>query len=272
LSFAHPAAFFCAGPGPPVYLLYLDDSGSVGNASETHFVLGGVSVFERQVHFLTEMLGKVAEKYSPTDPEGTELHASDIFSSRKPPWTSLRKPKERQDALKEVLSVLANDTYGAQAFAVAVHKKSFPNDDAMEIAFEELCSRFDIYLKNRNASRPDDERPYVHKGMIVLDTSTYESTLQKRARHFKKFGTKWGTTKNIPEVPLFVDSQHCRLIQLADHVAYSVFRYYESKDMNYIHTILKKFQTERGDARLHGLVHKQTDDLSCMCHACMSRR
>jgi hypothetical protein len=32
-----------------MYLLYLDDAGSAGNATEEYFVLGGVCVYEAQV-------------------------------------------------------------------------------------------------------------------------------------------------------------------------------------------------------------------------------
>jgi hypothetical protein len=33
-----------------MYLLYLDDSGSTENQDEEYLVLGGMAVFERQVH------------------------------------------------------------------------------------------------------------------------------------------------------------------------------------------------------------------------------
>jgi len=33
----------------PMYLLYLDDAGSPGNAEEEYFVLGGICVYEAQV-------------------------------------------------------------------------------------------------------------------------------------------------------------------------------------------------------------------------------
>ena len=76
--------------------------------------------------------------------------------------------------------------------------------------------------------------------------------------------------RNMAEVPLFVDSRASRLVQLADHVAYAVFRRYESGDASFLDPILPRFDEE--DGKLHGLVHMQTVNPHCMCPACMSRR
>jgi hypothetical protein len=45
-----------------MYLLYLDDSGSVGNAEDSHIILAGVAVFERQTHWLSEGLDRIATR------------------------------------------------------------------------------------------------------------------------------------------------------------------------------------------------------------------
>jgi len=134
----------------------------------------------------------------------------------------------------------------------------------MEIAFEQLCSRFDLYLKRLHVVDKN-----THRGLLVLDESSYETSLQKMATNFRELGTRWGVVANLAEVPLFVDSRASRLVQLADHVAYSVFRRYEAGDASYLDIILNKFDSENG--KLHGLIHKQNADSNCMCPACMSR-
>ena len=75
--------------GPTLYLLYLDDSGSAANRAESHLVLGGFSVFERQLHWLSRELDKLAEEIDPSDPNAVEFHASEIFSGRTPPWDGM---------------------------------------------------------------------------------------------------------------------------------------------------------------------------------------
>lgn len=88
-----------------MYLLYLDDSGSVNNQNESHLVLGGISVFERQVHWLSTELDKIAASLYPTNSKDIEFHASEIFAGRKPPWNAYDKDKRKQ-ILKDVLTVL----------------------------------------------------------------------------------------------------------------------------------------------------------------------
>ena len=43
-----------------MYLLYLDDAGSPGNAAEEYFVLGGVCVYEAQVDWFSREIDKLA--------------------------------------------------------------------------------------------------------------------------------------------------------------------------------------------------------------------
>jgi hypothetical protein len=246
-----------------MYVLYLDDSGSTKNSNEDYLVLGGLSIFERQVHWVSEAVEKLAESLLPEDPGAVEFHASSIFSGREAPWNGLTKEKRIQ-VIKEILSILGKSHASTRAFACAVHKKSFPNTDPMELAFEELCNRFDLQLK-RLHFEGDTQR-----GMIILDDSTYETTLQGLARNFRYHGTRWGVLRNIVDVPFFVNSRASRCVQVADHVAYSVFRRYQAGDTSYLDIIMSKFDSERG--KLHGLTHKQSFDPNCMCPACMSRR
>ncbi len=257
----HPAVFL----RHIMYLcIYLDDSDSAGNKDEDYLVLGGISVFERQVYWLSKQLDELAALIWHEDPQAVEFHASEIYRGKTSPWDTVKGRDERRKVIKDVLAVLANDKHGTTAFACAVHKSSFPNRDPMEVAFEQLCNRFDLQLR-RMHNQGDTQR-----GLIVLDESSYETTLQQLARDFRTIGSEWGLTKNIADVPLFVDSKASRCVQLADHVAYSVFRRFNAKDTQYLDLILPKFDQDQG--KIHGLVHYQTYDGNCMCPACMSRK
>ena len=246
-----------------MHLLYLDDAGSAGNLSEQYLVLGGVSVFEAQSHWITQQLDTLAESILPSDPHGVEFHASEIFSRRSEPWKGLNQEGAR-GMIKSVLSVLANAYGSARAFACVVHKASYPNQDPMEIAFEDLCSRFDQYLQRLRNSGD------VQRGLVILDKSAHETTLQKMSVEFRTLGTTWGVIRHLADTPLFVDSRASRVIQLADHVAYAVFRRYEAGDTQYLDRIASKFDTD--DGIVHGLAHKETGNPNCMCIACFSRR
>jgi hypothetical protein len=246
-----------------MYLLYLDDSGSAQNPNEQYLVLGGICIFEHQVNYFTQELDKIAHRLNPHDPDSVEFHASAMFAGRTEPWKQLGRA-DRISVIKEVLQVFQRSYNTACAFACAVHKASYPGRDPMEIAFEDLCSRFDKLLW-RLRDNGDNQR-----GMIVLDESTYETTLQKLTRDFRTLGTRWNVIRNIVDVPFFVDSRASRCVQIADHVAYSVFRRYESGDTNYLDIIHSRFDS---DGRvIHGLSHKQQINASCHCSACVSRK
>lgn len=215
----HLAAFLLR-----MHLLYLDDAGSANNSNEDYLVLGGVSVYEAQAHWITQALDSLAESIRPSDPHSVEFHASEIFSRRVEPWRAMSR-EEAQGVIKAVLDVLKNSYDSARAFACAVHKPSFPGRDPMEMAFEDLCSRFDIYLRRL---RGEGDR---QRGLLILDESAHETTLQRMARDFRTLGTRWGVIRSLADAPFFVDSRTSRVVQLADHVAYAVYRRYNAGDI-----------------------------------------
>jgi len=178
-----------------MYLLYLDDSGSAENRAESYLVLGGLAVFERQVHWLTRRLGNLVETLLPDlGSDDIELHASDIFSGRETPWNRIRDKRDRVQILRDVLATLASAHESVKAFAVAVHKDSYPGRDPLEMAFEDVCSRFDLYLKRIYAQNPDRR----HNGLIILDKGSHETSLQNLARRYRALGTRWGILTHCP--------------------------------------------------------------------------
>ena len=246
-----------------MHLLYLDDSGSPANATESYFVLGGVSIFEAQADFLTRELDKLAASIDPRNPHAIEFHASEIFSRRKQPWKSMSIDDARS-IIKAVLRIVADSYDSTHLFACAVEKASAAGTDVVESAFEDLCSRFELYL-TRLRNRGDRQR-----GLLILDKSTSETSLQRLTRDFRLNGTKWGGIRNLADIPFFVDSSASRLVQFADHVAYAVFRRYNSGDAQYFDIIASRF--DEADGVVHGLSHRCRMPDQCMCPACLSRR
>lgn len=246
-----------------MYLLYLDDAGSSANASEDYFVLGGVCVYEAQVEWFSREIDKLAAPYNAAAPEDVEFHASVIFSRREDPWKHLTID-EAGGSLKSLLQVVAGSYKTTRLFACAIEKKSYPGRDPVEMAFEDLCQRLDKFL-GRLKAEGDTQR-----GMIILDKTTRETSLQKLSRDFRKVGTQWGVLKNIADTPFFVDSRASRLVQIADHVAYAVFRRYNSGDAQYFDIVAHRFDAV--DSIIHGLAHKHAGKFTCTCPGCLSRR
>lgn len=252
-----------------MYILYLDDSGSPANKNEEYFVLGGIAVPEQSIRWLSNQLDRLAEEIDPDNPRQVEFHASEIFSRRTGIWRTFKDKNESISTLLKVLRCLNGANSDIVAFACAIHKASFPNVDPVEKAFEDISSRFNMFLERK--SKSEDNRSGA-RGMIVLDKSTYEQSIQSLARNFRHEGNQWGSQlRRICEVPLFVDSNASRIVQLADHIAYAVFRRYNAKDTVYFDSIESRFD-QASDGRIYGLAHWQTVNQTCSCPACLSRR
>lgn len=232
-----------------MYLLYLDDSGSVPDKDQRYFVLAGVCLFERQGYFLFEKLDAIAARFNSSDPDSIELHGSPMLQG-KDMWRSFPRT-QRFEAMEDALKIITESDRRNRIFAVAVNKESLAGQDPVEFAFEQLCSRFDMYLK-RLYRQNDPQR-----GLIILDKQKKEQkehALQGLARTFRRVGHSWGVLANLAEVPVFLDSRASRLIQLADLIAYATFRNFERNDDRLFNIIQNRFDSEGG--RVHGLVHK----------------
>jgi len=248
-----------------MYLLYLDDSGSADNSNEDYFVLGGICLPETSVRWLSYEVEKIALEISPDDPGEIEFHAAEIFRGHEMPWKAFYDKRKRIEIIQKVLCTIQQAYSSTVTFACAVHKASLPGQDPVLVAFEDLSSRFNMYIQRKAA----EDNP--QKGLIIMDKTTYEEGLQNLAATIRKSGNRWGAQlRNICEVPLFIDSRACRLVQLADHIAYAVFRRYNSNDLTYFTCIENRFDQEGGI--IHGLVHRQTINRNCTCPACLTRR
>jgi len=251
-----------------MFILYIDGSGSVSNTNESHFVLAGVAVFERQMFHLIGDLDKLVESFDLGPADEIELHGSPMYGGRGSVWRSIQRSK-RQDMMQAALAVLGRaPRAGVRAFGVIVNKAAIAPKDPVEYAFEEICNRFNLFLSRNFRSRGGRSQDR-QKGLVVMDESHYEQPLQALAREFRVDGTRWGSLGNMAEVPLFVDSKASRLVQLADLVAFALWRRYEHQDGRFFDPIVKCFDSDGGV--LHGLVHYRQKNQDCFCPACMSR-
>lgn len=226
-----------------MYLLYADESGSAHDSHQQYFVLAGFCVFERQSYWLANELDKIAARFNPADPLAVELHGSPMLSG-KGVWR--HHPKDdRKKALEDILNVLLRSHLSNHLFASVIKKATVSPQNPVEMAFEQLASRFDHYLMRLHRSGD------TQRGIIIFDKSTYEPTIQSLATDFRTIGHSWGIIRNFSEVPLFLDSKASRLMQLADIIAYAVFRHYEKADSSLFSIISSRFDSEGGIT--HGL-------------------
>jgi hypothetical protein len=229
-----------------MHLLYADESGSIGNPDQAYFVLSGISLFERTGHWIEQEINHILRRFSPLDPYQIELHGAPMRFGDEG-WEQ-HPFRDRIQAQIDILRtcVLHRHPRDVRLFATVIRKAAIPGQDVAELAFEQLCSRFDHYLARLYRSGHEPER-----GLIIFDKSATERRIQTLAREFKYEGHTWGRTRNYAEVPVFLDSKASRLLQLADLVSYAIFRFYERGDDLLYREIKDCFDGEGGVT--HGL-------------------
>lgn len=246
-----------------MYLLYLDDAGSVGAQDQRHFVLSGICLFERQVHFLSKTLDDKAAAIYPEEPGRLEFHGSHILPG-KGFWRSISDKFQRREILLDALRApLALRGHWA-LFGVAVEKAALAGEDAVEFAFEQIITRFDTFLKRQHRAGN------THRGLVILDKSTMETRLQSLATGFRRNGSRWTSVTNLADVPMFVDSAATRSVQYADLVSYALWQKFEKGDDAFFNVIAHLFDHEGGV--VHGLLHKTLQSATCTCPYCNSRK
>jgi uncharacterized protein DUF3800 len=232
-----------------MYLLYLDESGSVSDASQRYFVLAGVAVHEKQTHWIEQDLNSIAARFDAANPYAVELHGAPMRSGRDI-WKNFPQA-DRIQAMLDALKLGVADRhqrYNVRLFGAAIKKLSLVGQDPIEYAFAQTASRFDNYLTRQNRGGAAGKE---NRGLIVFDKAGTEKSIQALARDFKYSGHPWGKTRCFAEVPVFLDSKASRLIQLADLVAYALFRFHEHNDNRFYSVIARCFDTHGGVQ--HGL-------------------
>lgn len=226
-----------------MHLLYVDESGSHSDPNQSFFILSGVAIFERQTHWVEQHLNEIAARFSPEDPYAIELHGSPMRSG-KSEWRPFPMA-DRIQAIKDCLSIIPQSRGKYRLFASVVERGAHGEDDPIKSCFEQIASRFDKYLQRYNTQKKPE------RGIAIFDTSHTERSIQNLARTFKNDGHSFGKLRNFAEVPLFLDSKASRLIQLADLVAFAIYRHFQADDSQYFDIIKNSFDNVGGT--VHGL-------------------
>lgn len=252
-----------------MYILYLDESG--GHREASHFVLAGLAVFEREIHWFSQDLDGLQREYFPAERDPVHFHAARLNVKEgepvEAPWDRLTADQRRE--LKRRVYDIIRARRGI-AFGQVIEKglADLRRRDSYEWAFEDILSRFDMFMGriNREAAAAGQEE---QRGLIVLARSSYEKTLGLLARHIRDHGTRWGNLHSVTDIPLFAPARESRLLQYADFVANALYGRYHAGLTRDFDRIANKFDQE--GMTLHGLAHLSRDSM-CPCLACFSRR
>jgi hypothetical protein len=209
-----------------VYLCYVDESGDPGPRGSSHLVLTGAAVFEGKWSYLQQDLERLVAKYWPTPPRPTEIHLAEM-RARQGAFRRLL-PAQRV-ALEADLCGLANALLSSElrVFTVVADKAWWfarnagkTGDDLYVELFEQLSSRFDLFLRRRNAEGAPS------KGIVIADPHKDQMSraLQAHQRASQANGNRWANIYNLVETVFFLGSHESPGLQLADLFSYAVWR------------------------------------------------
>jgi hypothetical protein len=246
-----------------MYVLYLDESGT--DKESTYFVLAGLAVFEREIYWYAQDLDAIQKQFLPSIKEPVEFHASPLRhrdSEKVPSPFDTLSLEQRRELIEAIFQVIRNRR--GILFGVAIEKE-WCHEEPYERAFEDLTSRFDLFLRRINATAGDNE----HRGIIAVAESSYRRNLEILGEKFRGGTTRWGQIRSLADVPFFLPAKNTRLLQLADFCANAIYARYNHSLTRDFDTISPRFDRESG--HIHGLVHL-TRNTQCQCMGCLARQ
>jgi hypothetical protein len=245
-----------------LYLFYLDESGDPSGFDEVdNFVLAGVAVHEGQIRKLSRQVDHLQREFFPDIHVPLELHAQHIHGG-KGRFRSIPKP-QRTEMLKRVCGLMGKAGFpNLIAFASAIHISSVADSlQVLRSCLEDICECFNLFLVRQYKAGFRD------KGLLIMDRSGRENRVREIMADFERRGTKRGYLGNITDVPYFAESNHTRMLQLADCLAFAVGRYANAGDESYLADLWSSFDRNQVKGRPVGLRHITSSSFVCKCRA-----
>ena len=253
-----------------MYFFYLDESGSrdpspgTAERPKDHiYVLLAVGMYEGQWRpFEQEVSGLKLELANRLRPAGIgEFTLADC--EVKSNW--LRRPDERQKSSPFLHALEQDDierlaaTYFGQVakrkaviLASVIDKRYLYGDTSSaamhQNAYEFLLERIQHHMRQYHRR---------HQALIIMDDTSPQLNRAVAMRHASFLrGGNWNMTfPNIVEYPFFTRSELSNGVQLADQLAYNVYRAFKDENLyyRYFDLMLGHFYRSRDGAVLHGL-------------------
>ena len=253
-----------------MYFFYFDESGSrdpdVGTEERPKphvYVLLAVGMYERQWRPFEQEISQ--RKLDLSDRLSSEGKCSFELADCEVKSTWLRNPAGRKNPSR-FLGALGpddlqdlTDSYLAQVtkrnaviLASVIDKRHLYDGTTAEtlhkIAYEFLLERIQHYIHEYHPK---------HQALIVMDDTSIQLNRSVAMKHasFLRSGNWNMTFPNIVEYPFFARSELSNGVQLADQLAYNVYRAFRNEDMGYPYfkAVIPHFYKSQDGSVLHGL-------------------
>lgn len=241
-----------------MYLLYVDESGDPGPQGSRFLLLGAAALFEGKWRFVEQEIRSLINRYFPALPRPAEIHFAPLRKGRDEYRALSREQRVnlRSDFCSIVRGLRPNELV---LFTVVADKTWWfqqnpgkTGDDLYAELFENLSSRFDLFLKRRHA------KGQTNKGIIIADPHKPAlcESLKRNQKRFQRHGHRWGPLYNLIETVFFLDSSESPGLQIADLCSYGMWRLILEDDDSHVEPIASSFDHESsapGGIRWHGI-------------------
>ena len=174
---------------------------------------------------------------------------------------------ERRQLATDLAECVSSWTF-ANLFSECIDKIHFSptitGKTVPEQAFEQIVSRFELFLKNTQTGGIGDQF-----GLLVHDNN--DTISRKHTALMKQYhnsGTLWTNVESIIETPLFVNSELTSMVQVADLCAYALRRYCENREEYLFDRIFKIACKKNG--KVVGVRHYTKQP--CDCKICLAHK
>jgi len=251
-----------------LYLCYVDESGDPGRQGSTHLILTGAALAESKWEFVRLELDRILIEYWGDLRRPPELHASDLRRGVGI-FRDLTEAQRLEVERRWCAVVAGLHETELTVFTVISDKRSWfhqhptrTGDELYLELFEDLSSRFDLFLRRRNALGAPS------KGIIIADPHKKDlsKALRRQQRSALASGNRWSRIHNLIETVFFLDSQESPGLQVADLCCYAVWRLIGSGDASLAWPIRACFDREsphasRNPGKWHGVKYLGSDPL-----------
>ena len=210
-----------------MYMFYVNDSGSSTSPTGKYSVFAGFATQEDQNYRIQQNIDELVNRH--TGMTDLEIYGSPLRAGRKE-WRRFSKDKREQLFMAILNYIAANYPQQFILFGVAIRNQG---SYVAENLLTQITSRFDTFLERKLVNHQEPAR-----GIAIFDKTRMEQQFQTWSQIYRNIGNEWGETMvNFAEAPLFLDSRMSRSIQIADIIAYSIFRKVEYNDDTYFSII-----------------------------------
>ena len=213
-----------------MYFLYVDGSGQTkikpNRKSNRWYILSGVIVHEGDWRDIEKNLAEVKKEAFPEqNPEDLELHAYSIWNNQ----VFLANEKlnltlaKKREVFSRVLDLVCKSKITLINTVISKDKMRarYTEPRLMEYSWMFILERFEGFLKLQPG--------WINDGLVFVDSSQKvpESEIRDIIQRLVREGSPQQRIDHVIEDPIFIKSHLRNLIQLADMIAYVVYKHHK---------------------------------------------